>query len=249
MVLSRRQKLTLIPLLLYWPAIFILTHIPLAHIANIQIPASDKTLHCLAYLVLVFLLWFAISPDRKVSWRKSAVWWVLFVVAGYGGFDEWLQGYVGRSPSVMDFLADLAGALTGLVLLSIFPFWPVSLVLASVAIFILTNFSQANLADQLPVTNAAFHLFAYGFFSLLWTRYMYHLLSIKAPQPRWLIGALALPIGFLLSVELFSAVAGNGFRLSRVIISAVGITAVIAVVFLTALFRQGFTQKVSPNDA
>ena len=241
MALLRRQKLTIIPILVYWPAIFILTHIPISRAVLKHLHASDKTLHYLAYLVLVFLLWFAISPNRKVNWRRAAAWWVLFVMAGYGVVDEWLQGYVGRNPNIKDFLADLAGAMTGLILLSIFPFWPASLALTGGAIFILTNFMYANLADHLPVTNAAFHLFAYALFSLLWIRYMHYHFPIKAPHSRWLTGALAMPIAFLLAVELFSVVAGNDFRPLSVIISVAGISAVVTIVYLTASYRQSLT--------
>jgi len=251
MALLRRQKLTVIPLLLYWPAIFILTHISPVSVPCwvVRMPVSDKSLHYFAYLVLVVLLWLAVSPGRKVNWRRATAWWVLFVVVWYGVFDEWLQSYVGRNPDVRDFLANLTGTLTGLILLSIFPFWAVSLALTGAVIFALTNLLlQTNLAEQLPVANAAFHLFAYAFFSLLWTQYMRHLLPIKAPEPKWLIGALALPMGFLLAVELFSAVAGNDFRMWDAITSAVGIVAVVAAIFLTALFRRGSTQKLSAGD-
>lgn len=248
MALSPKQKLTIVPLLFYWPAIFILMHIPIPKIVleNIQ-HASDKTLHYIAYLILVFLLWFAISPDRKVNWRKASAWWVLFVIAVYGAVDEWLQGYVRRDPDIMDFVADLAAALTGLILLSLFHFWPAFLVLTGAAIFILTNFIQVNLAGKLSLIDATFHLFAYVIFSLLWIRYMCDLVQVKAPQPKWLIGAFAMPIIFLLGVELFSAIAGNGFRLQNIIISAVGIATVVITIFLMALFRQNFTQKSSPR--
>lgn len=243
MALLNRQKLTIIPVLFYWPAIFILAHIPLPPIVFENVPASDKTLHYLGYLVLVFLLWFAISPLKKANWRRASVWWVLLVVVWYGVVDEWLQGYTGRNPDVMDFLADLAGTLTGLILLSIFPFWPAYLVLTAAVIFVLTNLMQAGLADQLPVINAAFRLFAYALFSLLWVQYMHHLLPVRAPQPKWLIGTLALPIVFLLSVELFSMVAGNGFRPTDVIISLIAITATVGTISLMALFRQRFFER------
>jgi len=213
------------------------------------IQVSDKGLHCLAYLVLVFLLWFAISPSRKVEWRRATVWWILFVVAWYGVFDEWLQGYVGRNPDVMDFFADLAGALIGLVLLTIFPFWSASVAITGAVIFVLTNFMGPNLADLLPVTNAVFHLLAYAFFSLLWTRYMHHFLPIKAPEPKWLIGALAVPTGLLLAAELFSAAAGNGFRPWCVMVSAVGIAAVVITIYLIGLFRSSFGRKLSGGES
>lgn len=71
---------------------------------------SDKNLH-LAYFVLVFLLWFAISHDKKVNWRKTVAWWVLFGVTGYGIIGEALQDYVGHTPDFVDFLADFGGVL------------------------------------------------------------------------------------------------------------------------------------------
>ena len=248
MALSRRQKLTITSLLLYWPIIFILTHIPIPQLVR-KAGVSDKSLHFIAFLILVFLLWFAISPDRKVNWRKAAVWWVFFVVVGYGAFDEWLQQYfVGRSGNVVDFLANLAGTFAGLVLFAFLTFWPAFLVVTGVTIFLLTNLTRVNLADLLPVTNATFHLFAYALFTLLWTRYMHFFLLLKAPKPKWLIAALALPIGFLSTVKLFSLISGRDFGLQDVIISAAGIAAVVATIYLTALFRQSFTKKLSRNN-
>jgi len=247
MALLRRQKLTIISLLVYWPGIFILAHIPIPRLVY-KAQVSDKGLHFFAYLILAFLLWFAISPNKKVSWRKATVWWVLFAVVWYGVFDEWLQGYVGRNPDVMDFFADLAGALIGLVLLTIFPFWSASLAVTGAIIFVLTNFTRANLADLLPITNAVFHLFAHGLFTVLWIQYIHLFLPTKAPKPKWLIVALALPMGFLLTVKLFSIIFGKDFVVRDIILSVAGITAVVATVYLIALFRQKSVRELSPGD-
>jgi hypothetical protein len=244
MALSRRPKLTIISLLLYWPGVFILAHIPIPQLVY-KAQVSDKSLHFLAYLVLVFLLWFAISPNKKVNWRKAAVWWVLFVVVWYGVVDEWLQSYVGRTCDIMDFFADLAGTLAGLILFSFFTFWPVLLVVMGTTIFTLTNFTRANLADLVPITNAMFHLFAYGFFTMLWLQYIHLFLPMKAPKPKWMIAALALPIGFLLTVKLFSVIFGKDFVVQDVIISIAGIITVVATIYLIALFRRGLTQNDS----
>jgi VanZ family protein len=244
MVLSRRQKLTIISLLVYWPGVFILAHIPIPQLVY-KAQVSDKSLHFLAYLVLVFLLWFAISPDKKVNWRKAAVWWVLFVAVWYGVVDELLQGYVGRNCDVTDFLADLAGTLTGLILFSFFTFWSVLLIVTGTTIFTLTNLIRANLAELLPITNAIFHLFAYGFFTMLWLQYIHLFLPMKAPKPKWMIAALVLPIGFLLTVKSFSVIFGKDFVVQDVIISIVGIITVVATTYLIALFRRGLTQNDS----
>ncbi len=244
MVLSHRQKLTIILLLLYWPGIFILAHMPIPRLVY-KAQVSDKSLHFLAYLILTFLLWFAISPTKKVNWRKASAWWVLLAVVWYGVVDEVLQYYVGRGPDVMDFFADLGGTLAGLILLTIFPFWSASLVITGATIFVLTNFTRANLADLVPITNAVFHLFAYGFFTMLWLRYIHLLLPIKAPKPKWMIAALALPVGFLLTVKLFSVIFGKDFGVKDVIISVAGIAAVVITTCLIALFRRGRTQRLS----
>ena len=247
MVLSHRQKLTIISLLLYWPSLFILAHIPIPLFVR-RAGVSDKSLHFLAYLILVFLLWFTIRPDRKVNWRKAAVWWVLLVIVWYGVADELLQGYVvGRSCDVMDFFADLAGVLAGLILFTFLTFWPALLVVTGIVIFVSANLTRANLADLLPITNTVFHPFAYGFFTMLWIRHIHHFLSLKAPKPKWLMTALALPIGFLLAVKLFSVISGKNFAVQDAILSAAGIATVVGITYLAALFRRCSTGKLPPR--
>lgn len=244
MFLSRRHKLTVLSLLVYWPVIFTLTHIPIPQVVR-QVQVSDKSLHFLAYLILTFLLWFTIGPDKRVSWRKTAAWWVLFVVVWYGVTDEVLQSYVGRSCDVMDFLADLTGTLAGLILFSFFTFWPVLLVVTGTLIFTLTNYIHANLADLVPITNAMFHLFGYGFFTMLWIQNIHLFLPMKAPKPKWIITASVLPIGFLLIVKVFSVIFGKVFVAKEVIIALAGIMTVVVTTCLIALFRSGLTLKSS----
>ena len=221
MTLSLRQKLIIISLLLYWPAIFVLAHIPIPQLVY-KAQVSDKTLHLVVYLILVFLLWFAVSPDRRVNWRKAAVWWVFLIMAGYGGVDELLQGYVGRSCDIKDFLANLVGVSGGLILFSFLTFWPALLAVTGITIFCLTNLARANLTELVPVTNAMFHLLAYAVFTMLWIRQI-HPLPSKMSMPKRLIIALAVPIGLLLVVKLFSVVSGRYFTVFDVIISGAGI--------------------------
>ena len=257
--LSFRQKITLILLVFYWPTLFILAHIPIPQFVQ-QAHVSDKTLHFLAYLVLVFLFWFTISPDKMVRWRRTAVWWVLLVMIGYGVADEWLQGCVGRSCDIRDFAADLVGVLAGLILLSFFTFWPAALLVAGATIFGITNVSRTNLADVLPITNAMFHLFGYAIFTMLWLQFIDIFLSgygltlrqdesPKPPKLRWLVIALALPTGFLLAVKLSSAILGRGFRPMDVILAVVGIVAAVAAIYLTALFRRRLARGFPPDNS
>ncbi len=245
MKLSIRQKLAIIPLLLYWPAIFILTHMSPRTVSRwvYRFRLSDKMMHFLAYFVLAFLLWFVISPEKKVRLRRATTWWVLLIVAVYGVIDEVLQHYVSRSPDVFDFLADLAGAASALIVLAIFPFYPAALTLAATAIFVITNFMELAGDTSKGLIDIIFHLGSYGFFTLLWARYMFHIFPVRPPQIKWFFGALFVPVIFMLGVESFQVVAGNGFSLSPVLISLAAIFASVIATGLAALIYDRFRDK------
>lgn len=248
MVLSRRQKLTIISLVIYWPGIFILAHIPIPRLVY-KAQVSDKSLHFLAYLVLTFLLWFAISPAKKLGRRKTTGWLILIVAVWYGVIDELLQGWVGRSCDGWDLLADFAGTVAGLTLFSFLSFWPALLVVTAIVIFGLTNLARANLANLVPVINAMFHFFAYGFFTAVWIKYMQSLLPIKTYGAKWVMTALVMPLGFLSIVKLSSAIFGKNVEVGDVLISIGGIATVVAATYLTGLFSRGSVRTLSSGDA
>ena len=240
MALSRRQKAIIISLLVYWPVLFVLAHVPIPQLVR-EAGVSDKSLHFLAYLILVFLLWFAISSDKKVNWRSGTTWWILSVVVLYGVVDEFFQPYVGRTRDAMDVAANVAGALAGLVLFSVVSFWPAALLVAGTVIFGITNIARASLADLLPVTNAMFHLFAYGIFTILWVQCTRLFSSTRPRNAKWLISAVAVPTLFLLAVKLCSAILGRDFTAADIIISVGAIAAVALTAYLTILRAK--TQK------
>lgn len=248
---SRRKKLTIVALASYWPTLFILAHIPIPNVVR-EAGVSDKTLHFLGYLLLVFLFWSAVASSDKVNWRRATAWWVLLVTASYGAIDELLQNYgVGRSCDIRDFLADLAGVLTGLILLSVLTFWPALLVLTGTTIFGLTNLAQANLADLLPITNTMCHVLAYALFTMLWLQNLRLVLQPKALKSTRIVLALSLPFGFLLAVKLFSAILGKDFIIRDVVVSAAAIAAVIVAYLFIISFRQNQVkpQTLSPPDS
>lgn len=237
MALLYRRKITVVLLLFYWPVLSVLAHIPIPQLVR-RAGVSDKSLHFLAYLVLVFLLWFAVSSDKKVNWRRGAAWLILLVVALYGAVDELSQPLAGRTCDMMDLVANLVGALVGLIVCSIFTFWPAALLVAGTVIFGITNIARANLAELLPTSNAMFHVFGYAVFTMLWIQHMNGFLWVRAPNIRWLVSALAVPILFLLAVKLCSAVLGRAFAASDVLISLGGIAGMVATICLTALFHK-----------
>jgi hypothetical protein len=191
--------------------------------------------------VLVYLLWFAVRGNEKVNWRSLGPWWILAIMALYGVFDEWSQNYVaGRICDVQDFLADTVGTVGGLVLFSVFTFWPAGLLVTAIVIFGVTNVTRADLAHLMPVTSAAFHLFAYAVFTALWIQYIRRFPSVlRAPRggAKWLMAAAAGPVALLLIVKLFSVITGRVFAVRDMLVSAGGIGVVVAVVYLTVLFR------------
>jgi VanZ family protein len=237
MRLTQRQKITIAVLVPYWVVLIIVAHIPIPQIVY-QSQVSDKCLHFLAYLILVFLLWFSISPDRKVNWRSRMAWLLLFVVAVYGGLDELLQPYVGRTCDLWDFVANAEGILAGLVMFAFLAFWQALLAVLAITIFGLTNLAKANLSKLVPVADAAFHVLAYGGFALVWVQFMDLYLSIKPLGVRLLL-ALGVPIGFLLVVKAGSLLLGRHFAMTDLLFAVLAIIVVVTARYLTSLFHRG----------
>lgn len=241
---ARRQKITIAALVSYWIALAVLAHIPIPQLVY-RAQVSDKWLHFLAYLNLVFLLWFSISPDSQVSWRRWLVWLVFFATAAYGGLDELLQPYVGRTGDVGDFLANVAGASTGLIMLTFLAFWQALPATLAITIFGLTNLARANLSKLVPITDAVFHIIAYGGFTLVWSQFMNIYLPIRTAGAR-LLSALGVPIGFLLFVKTGSLLLGRHFATTDLLFS---VSAIVVVVIARELwvFRRQVLERYPVN--
>jgi len=204
--------------------------------------SRQQSLHFLAYLILVFLLWFTVSNGKKVKWRKALPWWVFLTMVAYGIIDEWLQSYaVGRSCDAWDLLADLTSTITGLVLFSVLSFWPAGVIVTAITIFGVAGISQTDLTDTLPAANAAFHLFAYAILTAFWIQCLRLFMSTNSlwqNRVGLLAAALAVPMGLVLAVEIFSVIIGKDFAVQDMIISIGAITAVVVTIHLAGLFHQ-----------
>lgn len=78
----------------------------------------DKVAHFTAYAVLAALMLRATSTPR--SWVSFAL--VLAAVAAFGAVDEWHQSFIPRrSMSFADWVADVSGALVGLMAVRYIP--------------------------------------------------------------------------------------------------------------------------------
>jgi len=222
-------------LTIYWPALFIFAHIPVPRVVQ-ESDISDKSLHFLAYLILVFLLWFSVSDGKKVNWRKASPWWVFLIMVAYGIVDEWLQSYaVGRTCDAWDFLADLTSTIIGLALFSVLSFWPAGLVVTAIMIFGLADISRADLTNILPAASAAFHLFAYAILTTFWVQCLRLLTPrnhLRQNPVKWLTAALAAPLALVLIVKLFSVILAKDFAAWDMIISIGAIVAVVVTIHL-----------------
>lgn len=96
----------------FWLGLFIGTHLPKVPQPIRKI--SDKSMHCLAFTGLAFLL--AWATYRKEATVRRHWLFILTMIAIYGAFDELLQIPVGRHCDFNDWLADMAGAVIGLTL-------------------------------------------------------------------------------------------------------------------------------------
>lgn len=90
----------------YWFILFILTHMPVMR--TVSLPQfSDKVVHFVMFFLLAFIGGWRYRTKPMAGLRGLFLWTVIYIA--YAGFDEWLQQFVGRSTSLNDFWANLAG--------------------------------------------------------------------------------------------------------------------------------------------
>lgn len=210
MTLLRRHKTILIALGIYWPAIFLLTHIPVPAIAR-QSGMSDKTMHLVAYFVLTFLAWYAISPYEKVNWCRPKVWGLIGTLCAYGAIDEFLQGlsFIGRSSDLIDFGANVLGILLALGILSVAGFWASLLTVSAVCVFVVSNMSRLLLLYPELRLNTVFQFGAYTVFTLIWIQWMERQRGVTIQNRLWSVYALTGPLLLLVLVK------GSGLLMHR----------------------------------
>lgn len=233
MTILRRHKTILIALAVYWPAIFILTHIPVPDLAR-RSGMSDKTMHLLAYFVLTFLLWYAVSPYEKVNWARRKVWTLFAALTVYAAVDEFLQGlgFVNRSADVIDFAANLLGVIIALGLLSVLSFWASLLAVSSVFIFVVSDMS--NLLALYPQYHLStlFHFTAYAAFTLICIQWLQRKHAVAEKRFRWMLYSVVLPILLLWIVKLPPLLTNHSIDWIDVITAISGIASAVLVSFL-----------------
>ena len=238
--LLSRHKYILIGLVFYWPAIFIATHMPVPQFVG-KMGMTDKTLHYMAYLVLVSLVWWTVSPYERVNWKKAKVWVVLAVVAWYGVADEYLQGFVHRTPDVGDFIADFAAALTGLIILTIFSFWPALLILLGVVFFMMTCLTRFHVVFNNENVNIAFYFLTNAIFALVWVQNIHRYIGTRRMGSKWWIAAMSVPLMFLGATTGYSYFKTQEIWRYDIISALAGIVLAVTISYLTCRWDKEIT--------
>ncbi len=92
----------------YWVALLVAAHVPVAGRGAIPIRHGDKILHFGLYFLLTWLGGrYVLAASRRSALVILLVWAAVY--AAYGVADEGLQQFVGRTTSLSDWWADLAG--------------------------------------------------------------------------------------------------------------------------------------------
>ena len=114
-----RSRLALVTLCIYWPAIFIISHIPKQYVPK-DVDVSGKTLHMVAYFVLTVLVFLNAGLLGQTLLRSKKTYLLIGVIAAYAAVDEWLQVYIeGRHGSSVDWAIDVAACVLCVALLAI----------------------------------------------------------------------------------------------------------------------------------
>ncbi len=96
----------------YVATLFVATHTPVPEPVAGLVSLFDKVIHCVSYFILTVL-----TAVVFLKREHGFVFWGMIAIAltGYAALDEYLQGFVNRSPDIEDWFADSIGILLGIV--------------------------------------------------------------------------------------------------------------------------------------
>jgi hypothetical protein len=222
-------------LLLYWPFIFFLAHVPDVPRWILRTQMSDKTLHYLGYLILVFLWWFSVYPSKRPSFFSGALWFTIAMMIFYAAADEWLQRFTHRTPDIMDFSADMAGVGTGLVIFAAAGLHFSALAVTAAVIFILTSLCKTDPLGFVPIVDILFYAGAYGLVTLLWMNYLKRKPALSLL--RFILLSLLVPVILLIVTSAVASIMRKHLDADRLIAASAGIIVPIIAAVAVSLCR------------
>ena len=84
--------------------IAVLSCLPVVDLPRLEVSAVDRWLHAAVYAVLAILVARALASSGTSETAIAAG--TLVGTMAFGGLMEWVQGFVGRSPDIVDWAAD-----------------------------------------------------------------------------------------------------------------------------------------------
>jgi VanZ family protein len=91
----------------FWGLMFVATHVPLGGAGELRVPHGDKVVHFGMFFLLALLGSWRLAGRGLLTWRRLLAWGLAYAM--YAVIDESLQPLVGRTASLSDWLADVAG--------------------------------------------------------------------------------------------------------------------------------------------
>ena len=115
---SHKNSIIYYPLAIYWAILLFLTTLPGKDLPDVQM--SDKIEHLLAFGGLAVLLKLALVVQGKYpNLKNHSSLYTLLIIGVYAGLDELHQLYIpGRTCDILDWTADVSGALIGVLVIS-----------------------------------------------------------------------------------------------------------------------------------
>jgi VanZ family protein len=112
---KHRYALVYIPLIIYWIILLAATSFPSERLPTLGV--GDKSKHFFAYFILAFLLNLTLLiQDKYPKMKEKAGAYTWVIIAIYGILDELHQMLIpGRSAELLDWIADILGALAGVI--------------------------------------------------------------------------------------------------------------------------------------
>ncbi len=107
------KALCQVALIGFWLALFVATHVPIQVPLTTEVDNVDKIYHFTAYAILAILLATTWQASSGILTARHLLW-VWIAIVSYAALDEWTQPLVNRECSLGDWVADAAGAATGL---------------------------------------------------------------------------------------------------------------------------------------
>ncbi len=226
---------------LYWPVMFISTHIkiPHGHLSGMRV--SDKTLHFVAYFILGLLFWLAFYRKTRPSLLDKRFYLTLFTLTAYGALDEISQKLVGRTCSGYDLLSDFGGVLTALIILMTLRRTWHWLIVYWLAFFAITHWPALDkLPEFLRQFKPVYLMVGYTTLTSLWWRSFCTNNKFVFNKYILTITLFVIPFYALLD-QLVDVLMGQTFNSGEIFVSFAGI--LLAIISSAALARHHLIEK------